>query len=155
MAIEPGVQTLREVVAPKTLMNPGDWIEFELLVEGYGEDLEVHGRVAGAKLKQPAAPSPAGRALQRMLTATNIGVMIVTICALVWWLSAGRWTTVPNVVGLTNEAAIDSIQERNLDVLVQQADSSRPAGEVVSQSPAPGKDQIRGTDVIIQVSNGP
>jgi hypothetical protein len=46
----PEQPTYTEVEAPRELLNPGDWLEFRLVVDGGPNGVRVKGRVAGATL---------------------------------------------------------------------------------------------------------
>ncbi|NGP05649.1 Stk1 family PASTA domain-containing Ser/Thr kinase [Rhodococcus sp. 14C212] len=61
---------------------------------------------------------------------------------------------VPNVVGQATEVARDNIEAAGFTVVVDEIDSSQPAGTVVSSSPAGGTSATKGDTVTIQVSNG-
>jgi eukaryotic-like serine/threonine-protein kinase len=62
--------------------------------------------------------------------------------------------TVPNVVGLTREAAETKLTRAGLDVTVQQQESDRPENEVTDQSPGQGAKVQRGDQVTLTVSKG-
>jgi eukaryotic-like serine/threonine-protein kinase len=83
-------------------------------------------------------------------------LLAVTIGAIGWWLGSGRWTTIPELVGQNQAAAIDLLQEAGLDpdCCEQVWSEEFPAGAVMSTEPEPGE-AIRGTDVRLVVSQGP
>jgi beta-lactam-binding protein with PASTA domain/tRNA A-37 threonylcarbamoyl transferase component Bud32 len=60
--------------------------------------------------------------------------------------------TVPDVVGLTREAAETKLTRAGLDVTVQQQESDRPENEVISQSPGQGTRLRRNGQVTLTVS---
>jgi beta-lactam-binding protein with PASTA domain/tRNA A-37 threonylcarbamoyl transferase component Bud32 len=62
--------------------------------------------------------------------------------------------SVPNVVGLTREAAETKLTRAGLDVTVQQQDSDRPENEVINQDPGQGTKVQRGDQVTLTVSKG-
>jgi serine/threonine-protein kinase len=62
--------------------------------------------------------------------------------------------TVPDVVGLDDQAALAALSEADLSGTEVQRDSSEPQGEVLSQSPAAGKRVARGSQVTIFASTG-
>jgi len=82
-------------------------------------------------------------------------LLAITIGAVGWWLGEGRWTTVPNVVGKEQGAAIDLLQAAGLDPdpVVEEWSEEIPDGQVISIDPAKGE-AIRGTDVRVVVSKG-
>jgi beta-lactam-binding protein with PASTA domain/tRNA A-37 threonylcarbamoyl transferase component Bud32 len=61
---------------------------------------------------------------------------------------------VPDVVGLTREAAETRLTRLGLDVLVQREQSDEPENDVISQSPGADSKVDRGTRVTITVSKG-
>jgi serine/threonine-protein kinase len=83
-------------------------------------------------------------------------LLAVTIGAVGWWLGSGRWTTVPELIGQEQAAAIDLLQAAGLDpdCCDEQWSEEFPAGSVMSTDPKAG-DAIRGTDVRLVVSKGP
>jgi eukaryotic-like serine/threonine-protein kinase len=62
---------------------------------------------------------------------------------------------VPNVVGQPYASAESTLQGVGFVVARQEVDSEAPAGNVISQSPAPGNTASKGTTVTLQVSKGP
>jgi eukaryotic-like serine/threonine-protein kinase len=61
---------------------------------------------------------------------------------------------VPSVVGLPREEAVEILVEANFTPAVQIVGSGKPAGTVVSQSPAGGSTVTAGSTVNLSVSNG-
>ena len=61
---------------------------------------------------------------------------------------------VPDVVGLNERAALNALSAAELAGTVVQRDSDEPQGEVVGQSPGPGKLVPRGSQVTIFASTG-
>lgn len=61
---------------------------------------------------------------------------------------------VPNVVGLTEEAAKATLREARFKVAVESVDSYRPAGTVAEQNPGGGTQSVPGAVVTIAVSTG-
>jgi beta-lactam-binding protein with PASTA domain/predicted Ser/Thr protein kinase len=62
--------------------------------------------------------------------------------------------TVPNVVGLDDQAALNALQKAGLSGVEVQRDSTEPQGKVLSQSPGAGKTVARGSQVTIFASTG-
>ena len=62
--------------------------------------------------------------------------------------------TVPNVVGMKEADAHDTLRKANYVPFSRTVDSSEPAGTVVAQSPAGGSSAVLGSQVTISVSNG-
>jgi serine/threonine-protein kinase len=63
--------------------------------------------------------------------------------------------SVPDVVGLTREAAETRITREGLEVRVEMEDSDEPENEVIAQSPGAGESLERGDDVTITVAVAP
>jgi serine/threonine-protein kinase len=63
--------------------------------------------------------------------------------------------SVPDVVGLTREAAETRITREGLDVRVEMQQSDQPENEVIAQSPGAGERLDRGDDVTITVAVAP
>ncbi|MGA8115695.1 MAG: Stk1 family PASTA domain-containing Ser/Thr kinase [Actinocatenispora sp.] len=64
--------------------------------------------------------------------------------------------TVPDVRGMSLDDATSTLSEHDLDVKsTQKQNSDVPAGEVISQDPAPGTGVARGVTVTLTVSSGP
>jgi eukaryotic-like serine/threonine-protein kinase len=62
--------------------------------------------------------------------------------------------TVPDVVGLDDQAALAALSDAGLSGTLVQRDSTEPEGEVLSQSPAAGRRVSRGSQVTIFASTG-
>ena len=62
--------------------------------------------------------------------------------------------TIPNVVGLDDQAALAALGNAGLSGTEVQRDSTEPQGKVLSQSPAAGKQVARGSQVTIFASTG-
>jgi len=69
----------QEVVAPKALINKGDWLEFRLLVDG-NKKPEVRGRIAGFDFA-PYIPRRWMSSTGRMLYASSL--LLAVVCAFV------------------------------------------------------------------------
>jgi eukaryotic-like serine/threonine-protein kinase len=61
---------------------------------------------------------------------------------------------VPDVVGLDDQAALAALQNAGLSGTLVQRDSTEPAGEILSQSPAAGRRVPRGMQVTVFASTG-
>jgi eukaryotic-like serine/threonine-protein kinase len=62
--------------------------------------------------------------------------------------------TVPNVVGLTQAAAVSKVQNAGLKTSVANRFSSQPQGTVIAEKPAAGARIARGSIVTLTVSRG-
>jgi serine/threonine-protein kinase len=101
--------------------------------------------------------------LQRWLFSRKLGyviaglVVVVLIALFVWWQSAGQYTTVPQVGGLTAATARLEVGNTGLTAKVSKPQfSSRVAkGNVISTQPAIGSRVSKGATVTLIVSAGP
>lgn len=106
-----------------------------------------------------ASDAPAEAHRRRSILIALVAVLVVALVATGGWLFTlgplGE-TSVPNVVGRPQGAAISMIRSHNLDTAVKQSYSeSVPAGNVIASSPRPGV-QVRKTGkVTLTVSRGP
>jgi eukaryotic-like serine/threonine-protein kinase len=81
-------------------------------------------------------------------TATRGSTVVLT-------LSKGqKLAKVPVLVGTQRSVAVQQIRGRGLSPNVEEQESPKPAGEVVSQSPSAGSELPRGSPVAIVVSKG-
>ncbi|WNV77308.1 Stk1 family PASTA domain-containing Ser/Thr kinase [Geodermatophilus sp. DSM 44513] len=117
-----------------------------------------------APAPQPARRSTAARAgvprrVRRRRARLAVAVVLltaVTIGAVGWWLGSGRWTTVPQLAGREQAAAIDLLQEAGLrpDCCEERFSEDVAEGVVISADPS-GGELVRGSDVRLVVSSGP
>ncbi|MGI8537864.1 MAG: Stk1 family PASTA domain-containing Ser/Thr kinase [Mycobacteriales bacterium] len=92
-----------------------------------------------------------------------LGVLVLCLLAAAalaggWYLGAGRYTEAPPVLGLTRQAAVDSLVGAGLDVAAdpeQRFSEDVAAGSVLAQTPAPGEDVRKGSAVTLVLSRGP
>ena len=83
--------------------------------------------------------------------------LVLLVSLLVWWQSAGKYTTVPHVGGLTASTARVEIRNDGLTVKMGKAQfSARVAkGSVIGTEPAIGSRVSKGGTVVLIVSAGP
>jgi serine/threonine-protein kinase len=177
LAIEPvPVPTGRSTAGPDTLRptnrptRPRD--SSDPYTEVLGRSIDRHGRTStlpgmgadptasvGGRRPPPDRPRPGVPAhIRRRRARLAIAIVLllaITVGAVGWWLGEGRWTTVPNIVGKEQGAAIDLLQAAGLDPhpVVEEWSEDVPEGQVISIDPAKG-DAIRGSDVRVVVSKG-
>ncbi|MGY1740987.1 MULTISPECIES: Stk1 family PASTA domain-containing Ser/Thr kinase [unclassified Blastococcus] len=122
---------------------------------GAGPTTDVAGARPTPPRPRPGVPDHIRRRRARLAVAVVV-LLAVTVGAIGWWFGSGRWTTVPDLGGLDQDAAIGQLQEAGLDpdCCEEVFSEDVPAGEVISADPADG-DAIRGTDVRLTVSKGP
>jgi len=88
-------------------------------------------------------------------TEPAAGTQLSTAQAVTLLISRGVNTvTVPNVVGLDDQAALAALSNAGLSGVEVQRDSTEPQGKVLNQSPAAGKQVSRGSQVTIFASTG-
>ncbi len=104
---------------------------------------------------RPGVPARIRRRRARLAVALVL-LTAITIGAVGWWLGSGRWTTVPQLAGTEQAAAIDLLQEAGLtpDCCEEQFSEDVPEGVVIAAEPD-GGEAIRGSDVRLVVSKGP
>jgi serine/threonine-protein kinase len=110
--------------------------------------------------RRPAAARsgvpPHIRRRRARLAVALVLLTAVTIGAVGWWLGSGRWTTVPQLVGREQAAAVDLLQEAGLDpACCEEQFSEEVADGVVISAEPDGGELIRGSDVRLVVSRGP
>jgi serine/threonine protein kinase/beta-lactam-binding protein with PASTA domain len=124
------------------------------MLPGVGPTANVGSRRPPVGPRPGVVPAHIRRRRARLAIAIVL-LLAITIGAVGWWLGEGRWTTVPNVVGKEQGAAIDLLQAAGLDPdpVVEEWSEEIPDGQVISIDPAQGE-AIRGTDVRVVVSKG-
>lgn len=72
-----------------------------------------------------------------------------------WWLGSGRYTTVPNTVGMTQPRALQALAGAGLRPQVSKRNDDKvPAGDVISTDPRGGADSLRDEQVTVVISTG-
>jgi serine/threonine-protein kinase len=127
----PPVANLTEEEARKRLENAGFQV---VVVERFSETV-TRGLVIGT---EPAAGTQTS-------TAQPVTLLVS---------KGSDRVEVPDVVGLNEQAALNALSAAELAGTVVQRDSDEPQGEVVGQSPGPGKLVPRGSQVTIFASTG-
>ena len=108
---------------------------------------------------EPLQVAKAGKPLTRQplvwgLAAVAV-VAVITVGLLLVNGSKSKQLTMPNLVGLTQTAAVEQIQKDGLILgTVSTVSSSKPANQVVSTSPTAGLPLGKGVHVNLVVSNG-
>jgi serine/threonine-protein kinase len=83
-----------------------------------------------------------------------LGLLII-VGLVLWYVTRSETKTVPTVVGLSVEGAVNQLQNDGFKVQIARQSSSRPAGVVFGQNPAGGASANKGTTVHLLVSAGP
>ena len=81
-------------------------------------------------------------------TATRGSTVVLTVS------KGQKLAKVPVLVGTQRSVAVQQIRGRGLSPSVEEEESAKPAGEVISQSPSAGSELPRGSAVSIVVSKG-
>ncbi len=72
-----------------------------------------------------------------------------------WWLGSGRWTVVPNLMGLQREAVAGALSSADLKAdLTDDHSDTVPGDTVVRSDPAPDQRALRGSDITVVISLG-
>jgi serine/threonine-protein kinase len=99
--------------------------------------------------------------LQRWLFSRRLAylvaalLVVAALCAGGWWLTSGRYATVPAVANLKATAATQALRQAGFQVRTGTpvTDDNVPKGDVITASPS-GR-TTRGATVILTLSNGP
>ncbi len=116
----------------------------------------------GARGRQRRGPYYEPR-LQRWLFSRRIVIVLAAVAAIVvasglaWWLAAGRYTTVPQVAGMTVGTARGDLTNAGLHPVVGHSRNSYsvPAGQIIATDPAAGGRIGHGGTVVLIPSLGP
>lgn len=106
---------------------------------------------------------PAEPRLQRLLFSRRLGYLAVALVAvlvigsLAWWLTTGRYATVPRVGGMTAAAARAELRGAGFTVTTGKAqlDNQVARGRVIRTLPATGAQVVNGSRITLIVSAGP
>lgn len=100
--------------------------------------------------------------LQRLLFSTRLIYLVAALAGVVllavggWWITSGRYTTVPQVNGLVLNAAQAALTNAGLKPTISsRVHNAVTAGDVISTSPAGGSKVTGGTQIAIVISLGP
>lgn len=111
---------------------------------------------AGLKVMLDEIPSDRYAAGLAVRTVPREGTLVERGTRVRLFVSSGpRRARVPDVVGLTQDAAEAELQRRGFEVRVRQRSSEEREGTVLDQDPAAGSELQRGAVVTIVVSSGP
>ena len=108
--------------------------------------------VAEAEVAEPAGPPP-----ERYWWLWLVLLLLLVVGGLLAWYFLTRGNdkaTVPNVIGLREDAAAVRIHDRGLDALPRTGASNRPSGIVFAEKPGPGTQLDKGQAVTIFISSG-
>ncbi|UQX87222.1 Stk1 family PASTA domain-containing Ser/Thr kinase [Jatrophihabitans telluris] len=74
-----------------------------------------------------------------------------------WWLTVGRYRSVPNVTGLSASAATQTLRDKGFAVssaVRQQYSEQYPAGQIIATDPGASSHQLKGQLVTLVLSKG-
>jgi serine/threonine-protein kinase len=138
------------------------------MVVGAGyPDFNGTGYDAGGGYGYPGRPGAGGRHgdgepfLQRWLFSRRLAYVLVALVLLLalagggWWLTSGRYTTVPAVTKMTAAAARQALRQAGFQVRTGSSviDDGVPKGDVIAVSPS-GR-ALPGTTITLTLSQGP
>ncbi|WP_245848646.1 Stk1 family PASTA domain-containing Ser/Thr kinase [Lentzea kentuckyensis] len=84
-----------------------------------------------------------------------VAVLALIVGLFSWYLGAGRWTAVPEVVGQSETNAVRLMASANLTALIDKVPSDDvPNGQVISSDPGTGTELRKGQSVKLIVSRG-
>ena len=89
-------------------------------------------------------------------------LIVAIVAALVaggvsWWLAAGRYVSVPQLIGMARDAATKTVTDAHLSLALDPGVASETVavGNVAEQTPRPGTSLTRGDQVHLRLSTGP
>ena len=95
---------------------------------------------------------PSGEVVQQTPVA---GQKVAPKSEVTLFVSAGVPDQVPNVIGMDQNLALDTLESLGYSISVEAVSDVREFGEVVTQLPAPGTELPAGGTVVITISTGP
>jgi eukaryotic-like serine/threonine-protein kinase len=92
---------------------------------------------------------------RRLVYLTAAAAAVISIGVGGWWLTSGRYTTLPSVAGMSETAAVQVLHQAGFHTRLgtQMVDNNVAKGEVISTSPS-GR-VLPGATVTLTVSSGP
>jgi eukaryotic-like serine/threonine-protein kinase len=111
----------------------------------------------------PGRYRPAEPRLQQLLFSRRLGYLAVALAVVLivglvgWWLTAGRYTSVPRVAGLTVAAARSELHSAGFTVTIGKAqlDNAAAKGQVIRTVPVTGTRISKGGHITLIPSAGP
>lgn len=107
---------------------------------------------------EPLPPRPRRRWVAPLLWVLVLCLLAAAALTGGWYLGNGRFATTPPLVGLTEQAATDSLVAAGFRVAVepeQRFSEEVAAGLVLTQTPVPGNEVRKGSTVSLALSRGP
>ena len=112
---------------------------------------------ATAVAEETEAVEPVGPPPERNWWIWLLLLLLLVVAGLLLWYFLSRGndkTTVPNVVGLNEQAAAQRLQQDHLKVIPNTGPSPRPPHVVFAQQPGAGSQVDKGQSVTISISSG-
>jgi serine/threonine-protein kinase len=111
----------------------------------------------------PPGYGPSEPRLQRLLFSRRLGYLAAALAVvlvagtLTWWLTTGRYTTVPKITGMTVAAAKAELRRAGFSVRTGTArlDNHFAKGKVIRSVPASGQRVRKGSQITLIPSAGP
>jgi serine/threonine-protein kinase len=130
---------------------------------GSQHTLIVSGGAGGPYGPQRLGYGPPEPRLQRLLFSRRLGYLAAAVAALLvvgvvtWWMTSGRYTTVPRVTGMTTAAAAAELRGAGFTVTIGAAklDNQLAKGHVIRSVPASGQRVGNGSQITLIPSAGP
>jgi eukaryotic-like serine/threonine-protein kinase len=130
---------------------------------GSQRTLIVSGGAAGPYGPPPTRYGPPEPRLQRLLFSRRLGYLAVAVAVVLlagvaaWWLTAGRYTAVPKVTGMTVAAARAELSGAGFTVTTGAAelDNQVAKGHVIRSDPASGQRVSKDGRIVLIPSAGP
>ncbi|MFD4674885.1 PASTA domain-containing protein [Lentzea sp. NPDC058450] len=157
--LQPEQVDQQRVVAPRSLLNEGDWLEFHLLIDGSATPVRLDCRVAGFSVTSGKARSRTNSTSRLdMWQASRLPVLVVTAIGLIYMavtlFGPPGGVPVPDLVGKSAADSVRELSNANLkasDLIIVPGDES--SGTVVSQIPKAGKNIRSGDSVTLYISD--
>ncbi|WP_127782477.1 Stk1 family PASTA domain-containing Ser/Thr kinase [Rhodococcus sp. X156] len=117
-------------------------------------------RTGSAAMEVPVNDSEYSLLRQRGRRVALVWVLVVLLLAVAvgvggWWLGSGRFTTVPNLTGLSHGEAQQVLEDVDLKAEARDGyDNTAPISQVLAARPAPGAKVAKGSTVVLTVSLG-
>ena len=136
--------------------RPGS--QHTLIVSGGPAIGSPYGPPPPARYRGPSEPRLQRLLFSRRLAYLSAGVAaVLVIGVLAWWLTAGQYTKVPQVAGMTMATAQAELRSAGFTVTTAKAqlDNRVARGQVIRSSPAAGAQVQKGASITLFPSAGP
>jgi hypothetical protein len=152
----------RQIRCSKILLNPGEWFDIQMLVDGPGNMSEASARIAGARLEPGKSPKPPQRRSYKYRRKwwnryVIVGAVVVFSLAfeVVVLMNLGNspTTRVPELVGGSAIQVVPDLHRAKLHLGNERFISSPgPSGTIVDQYPSAGSQVDLGSEVSIVIA---